>query len=401
MSRLTNVRLIAGREFTERGRSRTFLISNAFIILVILAAVIVPVLLGGGPDEHRLGVIGDGSEAAAVAALAVSGQDAFDLTLEVVVLADRAAAEAAIAAGTVDSVLLDARVLLTDGGVPGAVRTLLSQAAGATVLRVTLDDAGVAPSAVADLLTPLRIERLATADGAGRGAVDFESPTFLLAFLAAFVLYGMLALLGQWVAQGIVEEKQSRVVEVLLSAVRPGELLVGKVVGLGMLGIVQLLLLAGAGIGATAVVSGVDLPPGGLRIIAVVLAWFIPGYLLYAMLFALTAATVSRVEDLQSASLLPIAVLVGALLAAQAALTDPTSTFATVVTFVPFTAPIVQPALVAAGAVGWGGTLVSLALAVVTLVVLVPLTARIYRGGLLRTAKVSLREAMRAGRNGR
>ena len=399
MSRLTNVRLIAGREFTERGRSRTFLISNAFIILVILAAVIVPVIIGSGSGEHRLGVVGgEDGEAAAVAALAVSGQDAFDLTFALVPLADRTAAEAALEAGDVDSVLLDAKVLLTEDGVPGAVRTALSQAAGATVLQATLVDAGVAPAALPDLLAPLRIERITTGDG---GGVDFESATFVLAFLAAFVLYGLLALLGQWVAQGIVEEKQSRVVEVLLSAVRPGELLVGKVLGLGMLGVVQLSALAGAGIGASAIVTGVDLPPGGLQIIAVVLAWFIPGYLLYAMLFALTAATVSRVEDLQSASLLPIAVLVGALLAAQAALADPTSTFATIVTFVPFTAPIVQPALVAAGAVGWGETAVSLAIAVATIALLVPLTARIYRGGLLRTAKVSLREALRSGRNGR
>jgi len=395
-SSLSNVRLIAAREFTERGRSRTFLLSNAFILVVILAAVIVPVLIAGGPNEHRLGIVGD--EAAVVASLAVAGQDAFELSLEVIHLEDRAAAERALENGSVDSVLLDARVLLHDDPVPGAVRTLLSQAAGATVLRLTLGEAGVAASAVADLLVPLRLERIAQGPGSG---IDFDSPTFVLAILAAFVLYGLLALLGQWVAQGIVEEKQSRVVEVLLSAVRPGELLVGKVLGLGALGLTQLTILAGAGIGASALLSGFDLPPGGLRIIAVVLAWYVPGYLLYAMLFALTAATVSRVEDLQSASLLPIAVLVGALIAAQAALADPTSTFATVVTYVPFTAPIVQPALVAAGAVGWTGTVVSLGLALVTLALLVPLTARIYRGGLLRTAKVSLREALRAGRNGR
>jgi ABC-2 type transport system permease protein len=398
MSALTNMRLVATREFTERGRSRTFLLSNLFILVVIIAAVVVPVLLSGGADEHRLGVVGD--EAAAVAAAAVGGQGAFDVVLEVVPVADRAAAERALVDGTLDSVLVDARVLLVDAPVPGAVRTLLSQASGATVLGLTLAEAGVAPEAVAGLLVPLAIERVERPDGEG-GGIDFESPTFLLAFLAAFTLYGLLALLGQWVAQGIVEEKQSRVVEVLLSAVRPGELLVGKVVGLGALGLAQLAVLAGAGIGATAVLSGVDLPPGGLRVIAVVLAWFVPGYLLYAMLFALTASTVSRVEDLQSASLIPIAVLVGALLAAQAVLADPTSTLAGVVTYVPFTAPIVQPALVAAGAVGWGGTLVSLAIALATLGVLVPLTARVYRGGVLRTAKVSLREALRAGRNGR
>jgi ABC-2 type transport system permease protein len=320
------MRLVATREFTERGRSRTFLLSNLFILVVILAAVVVPVLLSGGDAEHRLGIVGD--EAAAVAAAAVAGQGAFDVVLDVVPVADRAAAERALTDGTLDSVLVDARVLLVDGSVSGAVRTLLSQASGATVLGLTLAEAGVDPATVASLL-------------------------------------------------------------------------VGKVVGLGALGLAQLAVLAGTGIGATAVLSGVDLPPGGLRVIAVVLAWFVPGYLLYAMLFALTAATVSRVEDLQSASLIPIAVLVGALLAAQAVLADPTSTLASVVTFVPFTAPIVQPALVAAGAVGWGGTLVSLAIAVATLGVLVPITARVYRGGVLRTAKVSMREALRAGRNGR
>jgi len=324
--------------------------------------------------------------------------NAFEIMLDVVPLADRAAAERAVVDDAVDSVLLDARVLLAADTVPGAVRTLLTQAAGTTLLRTTLADAGVAPEAVAGLLTPLRIDRVERPDG---GGIDLATPTFLLAFLGAFVLYGLLALLGQWVAQGIVEEKQSRVVEVLLSAVRPSELLVGKVIGLGGLGLVQLGVLAGAGIGASAVLSGVDLPPGGLRIIAVVLAWFVPGYLLYALLFALTAATVSRVEDLQSASLLPIAVLVGSLLAAQATFADPTSTFATVVAYVPFTAPIVQPGLVAAGAVGWGETVLSLAIAVATIALLVPLTARIYRGGVLRTAKVSLREALRSGREGR
>ena len=398
MSALTNVRLVAAREFTERGRSRTFIFSNLFILVVILAAVVVPVLLGGGTDEHRVGTVGD--EAAAVAALAVAGQDGFDLALVPVPLADRAAAERALADGTVDSVLLDARVLLVDGGVPGAVRTLLSQASGATVLGLTLAEAGVDPGTVADLLVPLRLEQVERADGEG-GSTDFEAPTFLLAILAAFVLYGLLALLGQWVAQGIVEEKQSRVVEVLLSAVRPSELLIGKVLGLGALGLAQLGLLAGAGLGASAALSGFDLPDGGVEVILVVLAWFVPGYLLYAMLFALTAATVSRVEDLQSASLIPIAVLVGSLLAAQAVLADPTSTFSTVVAYVPFTAPIVQPALVAAGAVGWAGTLASIAIAFATLGVLVPLTARVYRGGLLRTAKVSLREALSAGRGGR
>ncbi len=391
---LRHVGLVAAREFTERGRSRAFLISNAFILVVIVAAVLVPVLLGGGDDgPHRLGVVGDAAADTAAAAVADPG-----VALTVVTVADRDAAEAALAAGTLDSVLVDSGVLLVADAPPTEVRTVLSRAATSTALRRLLADAGVPPADAAGVLAPLRVETVGQPDGAG---VDLATPTFVLAFVAAFLLYGLLALLGQWVAQGIVEEKQSRIVEVLLSALRPGELLVGKVLGLGALGLLQLGLIAGAALGASGALSGVDLPAGGGRIIAVVLAWFLPGYLLYALLFALTAATVSRVEDLSSASLLPIAVLVGSLLLAQTTLGDPTSTLATVVAYVPFVAPIVQPGLVAAGVVGWPQTLASLAIAVATLALLVPLTARVYRGGVLRTAKVSVREALRSGRAAR
>ena len=392
---LRHVGLVAAREFTERGRSRAFLISNAFILVIIVAAVLVPVLIGGGDDgPHRLGVVG--AAAADTAALAAS--DTPEMDLAVVAVTDRAAGEAALADGTLDSVLLGTDLLLVADGAPADVRATLTRAAGATALRGVLAAAGVDLADAATDLAPLRVETVGAGDG---GGPDLGTPTFVLAFVAAFLLYGLLALLGQWVAQGIVEEKQSRIVEVLLSALRPGELLVGKVLGLGALGLLQLSLIAGAGLGASGALSGVELPPGGGRIIAVVLAWFLPGYLLYALLFALTAATVSRVEDLSSASLLPIAVLVGSLLLAQTTLRDPTSTLATVVAYVPFVAPIVQPGLVAAGVVGWPETLVSLAIALATLVLLVPLTARVYRGGVLRTAKVSLREALRSGRAAR
>lgn len=392
---LRHVGLVAAREFTERGRSRAFLVSNAFILVVIVAAVLVPVLIGGGDDgPHRLGVVGDA--AADTAALAAG--DAPGVDLAIVAVTDRTAGEAALADGTLDSVLLGTDVLLIAEGPPPDVRTALTRAAGVTALREVLAAAGVDLADAATDLAPLRVETVGTVDG---GGPDLATPTFVLAFVAAFLLYGLLALLGQWVAQGIVEEKQSRIVEVLLSALRPGELLVGKVLGLGALGLLQLSLIAGTGLGASGALSGVELPPGGGRIIAVVLAWFLPGYLLYALLFALTAATVSRVEDLSSASLLPIAVLVGSLLLAQTTLGDPTSTLATAVAYVPFVAPIVQPGLVAAGVVGWPETLASLAVALATLALLVPLTARVYRGGVLRTAKVSVREALRSGRAAR
>jgi ABC-2 type transport system permease protein len=85
-------------------------------------------------------------------------------------------------------------------------------------------------------------------------------PSVAVVYGAVFLLYGLLAVYGQWVAQGIVEEKQSRVVEVLLSSLRPTELLAGKVLGLGALGLLQILLLAGVAAAGLLLTEVVEIP---------------------------------------------------------------------------------------------------------------------------------------------
>jgi ABC-type Na+ efflux pump permease subunit len=134
------------------------------------------------------------------------------------------------------------------------------------------------------------------------------------AFVGAILLYASIVLFGQFVAMGTVEEKQNRVVEVILSRVRPWQVLVGKVAGIGLLGLMQLVALAGAAYVSAELAdfSGIDVAAIGVPIIISLISWFVLGYAFYAFLYAAVGSTVSRQEDLQGAIILPIGVILPA-----------------------------------------------------------------------------------------
>jgi ABC-2 type transport system permease protein len=392
---MSNVVLIATREVTERLRSKAFLISNAVILGLIALSVLAP-LVFAEEDETTVGYVG--AEAEQVARLAVLQQDGFEAELDLVPIADRAAAEQALEDGEVAAVVLDATSVLVEERLGPRLEALLASAANAVAVDAALSDAGLTP---ADRATLFAIEPLALESRVERAdAVDLFDPAVLVVYGAVFLLYGLLAMYGQWVAQGIVEEKQSRVIEVLLAAVRPTELLGGKVLGLGILGLVQILLFAGIAAAGLTLTEVIEMPAASWRSIALVIPWYVLGYLLYAMLFAAAGSLVARVEELQSAVMPAIIVLIGALFAAQFALAAPDSTVAAVAGLVPFTAPIVQPILLAVGQTTWWEVTLAIVLAVATIALLLPLTARLYRGGVLRTgSRVSFKDAWASSRD--
>ncbi|MFP4148688.1 MAG: ABC transporter permease [Nitriliruptoraceae bacterium] len=385
--------LVLTREYTERIRSKAFLLSNAAILAVLLLGLSLPLLLGGnGEEPTALGVVSD--EAAEVGELALAQQEAFGVELELSPLGSREAAERALEAGEVDVALLDAATLLADGTVGRGLEALLANAANTVQVDSSLAAAGLDADQRAELfaIAPLEVEQLE--DDAG--AVDVFDPSIIIVYGAVFLLYGLLAIYGQWVAQGIVEEKQSRVIEVLLSALKPTELLTGKVLGLGALGLSQVAVLAGIAVTGLLLTDVVDIPAAGWRALAFVVPWYVLGFLLYAALFAAAGSLVARVEDLQSATLPVIMVLILALLAVQVALADPTGTVATVAGLVPLTAPIVQPILLALGVASFTEVVLAISLALASIAVLLPLAARIYRNSVLQTrGRVTVREAWR------
>lgn len=385
---MTGTWLVTSREFTERLRSRAFLISNGAILALIILGLTLPMLLGGD-DAIRVGTVGE--DAAEVGRFALAQQAAFDAEVELVDLADRDAAEQALEDGSVDVALLDTTTALADGTLGARLESLLANASNAIGVDRALTDAGLDPQERASLFA---IERLSVEQLDERDGIDLFDPSVIIVYGAVFMLYGLLAVYGQWVAQGIVEEKQSRVVEVLLSSVRPTELLTGKVLGLGGLGLAQILLLTGVASGGLLLTDVVEVPAAAWTALALVIPWYIVGFLLYATLFAMAGSVVSRVEDLQSAVIPVIIVLVFALFGAQFALNDPTGTIATAAGLIPLTAPIVQPILFALGVASWWQTLLALTLAIGAIAVMLPISARIYRGGVLRTrGRVAFRDA--------
>ena len=392
MVRWRVVRLIVGRELRERVRTRVFLGTTALMLLAALAAGFVPALLDDDPGAIRVGVVRPVSpelSAAVRFASAPSGR-----AIDVVELESRDGGDAVLRAGRLDLVV-DGSAIRVHGEETGdAARDLAARLAGIIPLRLGLGAAGV-PGADADRLLvapPLPVAELEPPreDEGSRDVVT----------LGNFVLYMALVGYGSWVATGVLEEKASRVVEVVLAAVRPAELLAGKVLGIGLLGLAQLVLVGAVGLGAAAV-SGVDLPASAPAAVGLVLLWFVLGFAFYSCAFAALGATASRYDDAQSALSPLMVVLVAGFLLASAVQADPDGAWARASSFIPPLAPLTVPARVLLGRPPLWEPVVAVLLTLAGSVVLVQLGARAYGGAVLRFgARLGLRELWRASAAG-
>lgn len=201
---------------------------------------------------------------------------------------------------------------------------------------------------------------------------------------------------GYWIANGVVEEKSSRVAEVVLSAIKPSRVLAGKIIGIGLLGLCQLLAVAGLGLVA-ALIADFELPPGAYGAAGSVLLWFVLGAIFYGLLFAVAGALVSRNEDLQYTTQ-PMMLLLFVGYGASIYLpNNPDSTVVGILSYLPPFSPVIVPVRMAFGEMGAVGYAVAVALMVATTVGLAALAARVYTGSMLRFgSRVRLGEAWRS-----
>lgn len=351
------VGLVAGREIASRLRSKSFLVSTGVLMLVVLASVILSSVLGAQDGEPaRVAVVGE-------AASAVAGIDALDP----VAAADRDEAEA----------------LLRDDEVEAIVAPSSSGQLGLVV--IGLDEP---PSDVVSALSVApEVEVLEPAP------VDWG-----LAYLVAFgfgVVFFMSAItFGSTIAQSVVEEKQTRIVEILLSTVSARALLTGKVVGNSVMAFGQIIAIAVLAILGLAV-TGQRVLLGGLGASVV---WFVlffaVGFVMLAALFAATAAMVSRAEDVGSTTT-PVTMLVMLPYFLVLFFFDDPTVLA-VMSYVPFSAPVGMPVRVFLGQAEWWEPVVALALLVATTAAAVLVGERIYANSLLRMGgRVKLADALR------
>lgn len=388
-------RVVAERDFWVRLRDKGFVISTA-ITLTVLTVFILLRAYGGGPDAFDLGTVGDRSLADRTARLA----ERSGLDVTVVTFPDERAADDALRAGEVHAVLIgDGRAVREGSAVlrvlrapPDVLDQLVQAAAIGLRIDVALTDAGVPDTTVRELADqhPVETSPIETPDP------DRDAKA-QVAFVAVLLLYGQLFGYGVWVATGVIEEKSSRVVEVLLSTIRPRQLMAGKIAGIGTLGLLQLILISSYAIALATATGVVGVPAEALAAAALTVGWFVLGFAFYASTFAVAGALVSRMEELQNA-IVPINLLVFAsFFISIGAVQDPDSTAALVASLLPISSALAMPVRMVLGSASGWEILASLAIVVGSTALLIPLAGRIYAGAVLRTgAKVRLRDAWRA-----
>jgi ABC-2 type transport system permease protein len=238
---------------------------------------------------------------------------------------------------------------------------------------------------------PLAERRLPATSGLGDNAGD-------VGMVAAVLVFVAVSIYGNTVLTGVAQEKSTRVAEVLLARIRPRELLAGKVLGIGALGLGQFALIAAAAGIAARAAGAADAPQIPTDLLIWLVVWFVLGYAFYSVVYAGFGALASRVEDASGAAA-PVSVLMFACyLAALAALDSPESTMTTLLSFLPPTAPFVMPLRITLVAVPTWQIVASALLTAGTVWLLVVLAGRIYTGALLRTGtRVPLRVAWQAG----
>jgi ABC-2 type transport system permease protein len=382
------VRLVAAREISARVRDKNFIISSVVIVLVLVGLLAFQVAVNSGGSASRIGVVGN--TAALEQALEAQG-DALGVDLTVVDLEDEPAARTAVDDEEVDGALLTGGAepeLLVQQSADGTLQAVVQGAVGQLAVAEQLADAGITALDVPEVAVTA-LDPDAEADG----------QRVIVAIIGTAVLYSLLILFGQFVAQGVVEEKASRVVELLLATMKPWQLLAGKILGLGVLGLAQIVVIAAVGIGGAIAFDIVDVPGDLIGTAVSVVLWFVLGYGLYAAIFAVAASLVSRQEDLGTVIMPTTLVLVAAFVVGIQASASPDGTLARVASFTPGLSPLVMPVRQAAGNVAAWEIALAVVLMLVAIALVVRLGGRVYAGALLRTGgKIKMREALRAER---
>lgn len=372
MTGLKAVSLVAGRELHQAFRRKSFWLVAA---LILVGSSVAMVLSQRGLKEvkYQVAVVGGSPSTAA------SIRDAakpLGVTVEIANLPDERAARAAVQKDDTDLAVVAGEEphILTKADGDDGVLSLVERALVADAVRSRLEANGASASEVQETLGTLspRVERLDPGGSSRRGA----------AAILATVLYLLLIILMMQVANGTAIEKSNRISEVLLAIVRPGALLFGKVIGVGIVGV--LTLLCGIIPVAVRLYSGGTLPEGMGSALIGGAAWFVLGIAFYLTLAGALGALVERQEEAGSVVTPLTMTLVAGFFVAQSA---PASTLAGVLAYIPFTSPLVMPSRIAVGVASSVEMAVSLLIGVLSLAVVVRIGSTVYQRAIVRTGK--------------
>lgn len=391
MSAWHGIKEVARRELVQRSRSRVMRVSLALLLILSVGGAIAGARLTGGTPTDDVGLVGARSQVLGPAIRTQATAAGRRVTLHR--LASSTVASTELRDGTIDVAVIDGQRLLVKRSRSSAAVRGIQAAIAAEGVRERLRSFGLTDAQALTALT----SRSRPVDALEPAGKSVERTRGLL-YAGMLVLYIALVGFGNAVAQGVTEEKSSRVVELLLTTISPRRLLAGKVAGIGLLGLAQLLLAGGAALIAGRLAGGAGLPSGAPGAVALVVLWFALGYVFYSVAFAAVGALVSRQEDLASASAPVTVVLVASWIVAMVALNEPNGTLACVAAFVPPLAPMVVPARIVLGDMNAIGLIAAVAVDLIATTGLILLAARIYERTILHIgAPVTLRRALGGG----
>ncbi|WP_309111861.1 ABC transporter permease [Saccharothrix sp.] len=395
MSTLTPNRavfLVARREFLAKVRTRSFVVGTLVIIAVLAGYVLLQTVLIDRSDRDTVALSG---QATVLAEPLKQTAKSFGRELVTADVADVAAAEAQVRAGEVDALVTGApdalRVVVKDR-LGDDLRNSIDLIVKQQVLNAQLAEAGLDPATVAR-----NVERAGVDVVALEPDDSHQGQRLAIGLVVAALLYYSLLVYGTMVAQGVVEEKSSRVVEILLSTLRPWQLLLGKVLGLGLVGLAQLVLIGVTGLVLASVSGVIDVTGVAGGALATGVLWYLLGFFLYATVFAAAASLVSRQEELQSV-LTPIsmAIVIAFVVGINLMIQDASDALVAVLSVLPPFAPILMPGRMAMGVAPAWQVLLAVVLALGAIAAITWLGGRVYANAVLRTgARVRLRDALR------
>ncbi|XBH21865.1 ABC transporter permease [Jonesiaceae bacterium BS-20] len=393
MTAAQTVLLVAGRELKVSLRAKGTIITTAIMVAAIIGGLFLIKFLGSAPTS-TFGALDDTQEVAQISAQTLESQG---IEAQVISYTSVEEGRAAVEAGDIEGLIVrtgnDITLDVNESADPQLLTAITGAAQQDGVKNLATQYGSEVVTAVTDVFTnPIAVNVL-------NPPTELDGSQMAVGFIVGFLLYLGIFGGGMAVAQGVVEEKSSRVVEILLASIKPWQLLAGKVIGIGLSSLIQVATYVIAAV-VTATALGItkdfsfDIASVGVW----VLIWFLIGYLVYALIFAALGALVSRQEDLGTVIMLPMMLVVIAyLIGVSVAPNAPDSLIVQIASYVPFTSPIVMPIRSAYGVASTPEVMAAIGIGLVTIPLLLWLCAKIYSNGVRRSgAKIKLKDALKA-----
>ncbi len=362
----SRIAAVIRREYLERVRTRAFWISTLLVPIFLAAVTILPAWLasrgGGSFNVAVIDLSADHAQAVEqeITSLVSGDKDPLKISLKTIepgpdATATREHVKQAVQDGTYDGMLV-LPADLSEGGeaeyiAPNVAAfkllSVLERGVNNVVVGERLTGAGLDPARVKELTKRVDLKTIKLGKG-GEETRD-RGQAFLLSYILMFVIYMTVLMYGIYVMRGVLEEKQSRIVEVIIATIRPFELMLGKVLGIGAVGLTQYLLWMAVGLALTAPgaaaalgFSGLELPAVAPSVMIFFVVFFVLGFLLYGTLYAAIGAAFDTEQEAQQFQTVVTMFLVVPIVLMFQILNQPDGTTAVVLSLIPFFAPMLM-----------------------------------------------------------